>query len=549
MTSVPHLDRKRSIEWELAQRTGNSAGYYRKLRHVRTVVVKNVRVLSEPSKRESRLFKMKTKSSVNIGGAGASQSNEIRTMTQVGDLIEPSRNTDHAKNTRLLRTIDPVERQLQLQNFNRCTFLDCFFTMNHFLDTTSPFYISRVFDNSVDMCEDLHLSGLNLKSFTINVYVKVDGQWKFLVQHNVKLSFLVNLGNDLDVIESNLKHHPNLLLLRMNDDNYYIQSSSDIPTDTIAKLKAIAARKLEMSHLHEQPTCSFDQIMKLNNLTICIVDLLSSKKALMEKIEAAIDESLVVQPSTMVSDCLSMLLDSQNLTTKMLGQQISRLKEIKSIKQQHINQFSANKHQREDFVHYTVQLESTSVETAKEKSRIANTLLRIFPIDSNSKLEFSLLGYHMPHSFNFLKMMRSDIERFNALLGIVVLLVSKLSQYLKVPLRYPLKFFGSNSYITDPVSKMQTKLRIYPLFIVQNSNLAIRFEFGLSLLLKNLQQLFESENLTKLDDHDLLANLKVLLTCISSDEETRINSGVVSKDRLNAIKQNLLKKPNGEQLN
>ncbi|KAG7823950.1 hypothetical protein KL909_002687 [Ogataea angusta] len=542
MTSVPHLDCERSTSWNLAQRQAFSARNQRKIRHVQAIVVRNLKLPANVSGKDPRLLRLKTKSTVNMANGASSQNNKVKTLSRVGDLIQLSRNEEFSSQDKLQLGSDPVERQLEIQAINKRMFLECFFTVNHFLDTKTPFYISRVFSDSVHICDDIQLSSLSLKSFTINLYAKIDTDWKLLVRYNVKLSFLVNLGSDYEVIESKLRNEPNLLLLKLNDDCYYVQSSTYLPREVIKDLETYHLNKSARSYLHEEPTCTFDQIMKLNNLTVCLVDLLSSKKVLTDKIESLLRNSCPPKSNPVAINCLKTLIDNQKLSNKLLKQQIYRLTDIQRAKQCETRHALLTEYKREDYAHYSLDLESISSQISKEKSRIANTLLTIFPITISDSLEFSLFGYRLPQSLNYLKMTRIEMEKTNALLGIVVFLVIKLSNYLDVPLRYPLKFLGSNSYITDPVSKMQTKLRVYPLFVVQNSNLAIRFEFGLSLLLKNLQQVFESENLSKLDDHDLLANLKVLLTCIATDDGLELNDYLVTKDKVNTIKLNLLKK-------
>ncbi|KAG7885002.1 hypothetical protein KL938_001259 [Ogataea parapolymorpha] len=542
MTSVPHLECEQSRSWNLAQQQTFSARNQRKIRHVQAVVVRNLKLPANVSGKDPRLLRLKTKSIVNMANTAITQNNKVKTLSQVGDLIQLSRYEEFSSQDKLQSGADPVERQLEVQAINKRMFLECFFTINHFLDTKSPFYISRVFSDSIHVWDNIPLSGLSLKSFTINLYAKIDTEWKLLVRYNVKLSFLVNLGSDYEVIESKLRNEPNLLLLKLNDDCYYVQSSTYLPREVIKDLEVYHSNKSAGSYLREEPTCTFDQIMKLNNLTVCLVDLLSSKKVLTDKIESLLRDSLPPKSNPVVVNCLKTLIDSQKLSNKLLKQQISRLTDIQHAKECKTRHALLTEYKREDYAHYLLDLESILLQISKEKSRIANTLLTIFPIAISDNLEFSLYGYKLPQSLNYLKMTRIEIEKTNSLLGIVVLLVIKLSNYLNVPLRYPLKFLGSNSYITDPVSKMQTKLRVYPLFVVQNSNLAIRFEFGLSLLLKNLQQIFESENLTKLDDHDLLANLKVLLTCIATDDGLGLNEYLVTKDEVNTIKLSLLKK-------
>lgn len=111
-------------------------------------------------------------------------------------------------------------------------------------------------------------------------------------------------------------------------------------------------------------------------------------------------------------------------------------------------------------------------------------------------------------------------DRFNvddatgAAYGLAAQVISLLSYYLDVPLRYPVQPFGSQSFIIDPVSNIKGS-RTFPLWT--KNSLYFRFQYAQFLFNKNVEQLLNSQGVNRLVDiRPTLANLKNLLLVISS---------------------------------
>lgn len=111
-------------------------------------------------------------------------------------------------------------------------------------------------------------------------------------------------------------------------------------------------------------------------------------------------------------------------------------------------------------------------------------------------------------------------DRFNvddatgAAYGFAAQVVSLLSYYLDVPLRYPVQPFGSQSFIIDPVSNIKGS-RTFPLWT--KNSLYFRFQYAQFLFNKDIEQLLNSQGVNRLVDiRPTLANLKNLLLVISS---------------------------------
>lgn len=104
-------------------------------------------------------------------------------------------------------------------------------------------------------------------------------------------------------------------------------------------------------------------------------------------------------------------------------------------------------------------------------------------------------------------------------LGYVCQLVQLISLYLLIPLKYPIITFGSYSFICDYVSDLNdNSSKVFPLHLMKTNGLIFRFEYGVNLLNKNLEQLMKSQNLSMPDLKNILGNLKTLLLFLSSKD-------------------------------
>ncbi|VEU22222.1 DEKNAAC103250 [Brettanomyces naardenensis] len=436
-----------------------------------------------------------------------------------------------------------------MQEVSRPTFFDSFYTLNRFMNTQNPFYISSVFKKRVSIQEDLDFDSVNEKSSTLNLFIRLNGVWQLLCQYHVKLSLLVNIGDNLEEIHEHLKDQANFLIIRLADGCYYALPDTNLSPYWILTLqeqhKQNVLNRISTLYHSRQRTCSYDQIMKLDNLSTCIRDLLVIKKDLEDRIHEALQSGMhtATEPQMKESSArnahIKRMADAQRFRKFQLTRSIEHNRALQDAKQNTIRSLKSLPESmqerdqfgpiKDDLADHIVKLDQVNVGLNLEKSRIAKDLLFIFPIEStgirksSSKYNFQLFGYKFPSTSSMSqlvkllnKLSRTQMARLNALIGYMVLILIKLSGYLRIPLRFPARFLGSNSYIHDPISHILTRNRLYPLFVTQNSTLILRFSYGLILLTKDLNQLFEYENLYKVDDFNLLVNFKIFLTCLTS---------------------------------
>ncbi|XP_021888189.1 UV radiation resistance-associated gene protein-like isoform X2 [Carica papaya] len=124
---------------------------------------------------------------------------------------------------------------------------------------------------------------------------------------------------------------------------------------------------------------------------------------------------------------------------------------------------------------------------------------------------------------------KKEVQRSSTALGYVAHAVLLVSSYLKVPLRYPLRFGGSRSYINDYAPSTEPTLSDYLSDITVSGNVkpvefplflegqdTTRAAYAVFLLNKDLEQLLNFIGVKSLGPRHLLANLKELIRTIQS---------------------------------
>ncbi|VVA90011.1 unnamed protein product [Arabis nemorensis] len=124
---------------------------------------------------------------------------------------------------------------------------------------------------------------------------------------------------------------------------------------------------------------------------------------------------------------------------------------------------------------------------------------------------------------------KEEAQRSATALGYVAHAVSLIASYLTVPLRYPLRFGGSKSYIRDfapsieplssdmtPIATLSENLTFveFPLFL--DGQDSTRAAYAVFLLNKNIEQLLNIVGKTTRGSRQLLQNLKELTQIIQS---------------------------------
>ncbi|XP_053564678.1 UV radiation resistance-associated gene protein [Bombina bombina] len=136
--------------------------------------------------------------------------------------------------------------------------------------------------------------------------------------------------------------------------------------------------------------------------------------------------------------------------------------------------------------------------------QLLSELSYIYPIDVQDQKDYFICGVKLPNSEDF---QAKDDGSIAAALGYTAHLVSMISFFLQVPLRYPILHKGSRSAIKDNINdRLTEKEREFPLYPKGGEKL--QFDYGVYLLNKNIAQLRYQHSLGTPDLRQTLPNLK-----------------------------------------
>ena len=452
--------------------------------------------------------------------------------TSFGEVISMGERTRPAKlrrrSTLLWSGTNPGTRQVKLEDAIRGRMVDSWFSL-HVKDWTMPIYVSEQIEgamNPVFRAFDLDNTSPDIarkSRLQLRLWAKPSDSstYTLLVEIDVSLRSLQYVGKSLETF-----HHPlppNSIIFHLSDGVY--TSFTDLPA-VEHPVNFMTAGVGKAASLAEESTSSFDALMRLANLDECIQDALGTRTKLESQINSLIKQQqsgleMPVQHaraedsrSQTEKTCISQRKQIQAATIAR-----DRLKRSIATRKAKITEaLGAKDESSTSLVHAADGLEDRQAQAmqARESSsgqlrRVCEDLLRIFPIEAipDRPLLFTIHGLPLPNSkFDDLE----DKESVAAALGYTAHLVILLSQYLSVPLPYPIQHFGSTTIIEDPIS-VALPQRVFPLYPI---SAAYRFEYGVFLLNKNIEFLMERHSLRMLDIRHTLPNLKYLLYVLTA---------------------------------
>ncbi|KAF9348014.1 hypothetical protein BGX34_002753 [Mortierella sp. NVP85] len=269
------------------------------------------------------------------------------------------------------------------------------------------------------------------------------------------------------------------------------------------------------------PSYTYDAVMKLNNLHECIADTRHSRDEIKQNLEAGLNkENAPMIMHKRRGEWTERLWHVQQRVTHEIKVHEAEKKKAIALRRDLDRRRQALAESQERGQTQAMYLEENMLKLAKNKESLYNvlqeystkrteliaTLFTIFPI-TESEGDPNLLkicNVPLPNSVYT----GMDEESISIALGHACNLIVMLAHYLSVPLRYPLTPMGSRAFVLDPVSRLVGP-KEFPLF--GKGQDTQRFEYGVFLLNKNIEQLLNSQGLQFMDLRQTLPNLRYLM--------------------------------------
>ncbi|KAF9132095.1 hypothetical protein BGW39_000814 [Mortierella sp. 14UC] len=364
-----------------------------------------------------------------------------------------------------------------------------------------------------------------------------------LLEWKVELCCLRYIGKELRDLPSGL---PNNMILFEFESGYYTAPDEDEPTDhphtqSLEPIATIPGAGMSRSYTYET-------VMRLNNLHECIADTKKSRDEIKHSIEAAMNREnapMILQKRR--GEYTERLWHLQ----RQVGHELNALEEAhdraEALRQEHAARRKALADSRERGQTQDMYLEENINNLTKNKeclfhvlkeysakrTELIATLFTIFPITESEGDPNLLMICKVPLPNSVYTGMDEDMV--SIALGFACQLVVMLAHYLNVPLRYPLTPMGSRAFVVDPVSLLVGP-KEFPLFGKgQDRN---RFEYGVFLLNKDIEQLMNSQGLQFMDLRQTLPNIRYLMETLLT--KSPIQSMLYRSKFLNRRKQDRL---------
>ncbi|KAJ3332348.1 hypothetical protein HDU76_000510 [Blyttiomyces sp. JEL0837] len=405
-----------------------------------------------------------------------------------------------------------------------------------------PFYISEITTGSVNpfwhWLEDTmkpqfqQISMFKLQVFARSTKYRTDNPqenqrtstFEMILSLTIDLTKLVFVGSDLADIERSFPS--NTLLFKLHDGYYIaeIQAAGDHfnEEDPLPFVKVDASRV--------KNSYRFDNITRILNLQ----DEISSAE---EEIRNAVDVTTsLYEERRGAYELMAQVLDFRGRISLIETEIMKKTQEIQSTRSKIEEAKEGSEKKRLRLVESVSDRELTRqtvffehVEYMRQKNDCSRTvkavnrhqqallgeLRNIYPLSQvfADPFQCAIRGLRLPNS----EFSGTDDEKISTALGYTSHLVIMIARYLEVPLRYPINSMSSRSMILDRVSKHFSGFREFPLYMrgVERP----RFEYGVFLLNKDIEQLMNHVGLSVTNLRNTLPNLRHLLETVERMED------------------------------
>ncbi|RUP24490.1 UV radiation resistance protein and autophagy-related subunit 14-domain-containing protein [Jimgerdemannia flammicorona] len=356
---------------------------------------------------------------------------------------------------------------------------------------------------------------------------ETNGGYRLLIEWDLEMCCLRYLGKHLEEITTTIP--PNLLIFELVDGYYTTPDFVSRPSNLVESTQTEEDLTLAEGHKAKR-SYTYDRIMRLSTLLQVIYDTQRSCDEEMQKIDITLErEKDTFRMNRELSERFQSVLNLQGMLEEQKRElehdrrRIDRHRETIRNRRLALEEASSRHRQGEEYLDENQQTLTRNRELHARTTASLNTrrkelladMFSIYPIEqvSSDSLQHQIRGCVLPNSVYT----GCDEERIATALGYTCHLVSMLAYYLGLPLRYPMVPRGSRAKVTDPVSVMQGS-REFPLY--SKGVERYRFEYGVFLLNKNIEQLINAYGLIVLDLRHTLPNLRYLIQTVLTTSVT-----------------------------
>ncbi|XP_073517592.1 UV radiation resistance-associated gene protein isoform X3 [Phyllobates terribilis] len=327
----------------------------------------------------------------------------------------------------------------------------------------------------------------SVSCFIVRIWGGKNDTYRLLIEWKVNLDGLKYLGPQIHA------RNPNEIIFGLNDG--YYGASFESKDNTEARRNS----HLQVEQNAVRNSYGVFSLLRLHRAQCAI----KQTQVTVQKIGKEIEEKLRLSSSNnnlkKESECLRLkilvLQDELKRQKRALGREVELLHKERNAMSVKRNKFTS---QREKLQKKSESLNELRKEcTAKRESflktnaqltircrQLISELSYIYPIDALDQKDYFICGVKLPNSEDF---QAKDDGSVAVALGYTAHLVSMISFFLQVPLRYPILHKGSRSAIKDNINdKLTEKEREFPLYPKGGEKL--QFDYGVYLLNKNIAQ-------------------------------------------------------------